>query len=172
MHNELSLQFDRYYPAVFRYYRLRGADPDTANDLASATFERALRNLRSFDEKKGSFTNWIFTIAHNLAVNHWKSPANRAASLDSDLPSSDPPLELRLIELEDQQDQLAALLSALDKLDDRERDILALKFAARFTNRKIAEMTGLSESNVGVILYRALQRLRSSLTIAMEVIHE
>jgi RNA polymerase sigma-70 factor, ECF subfamily len=168
MQSDISFQFDRLYPAVFRYYRLRGADPDTANDLASATFERALRNLSSYDEKKGSFPSWIFTIAHNLAINHWKSPANRATSLDFDLPASEPPLEMRLIEHEDQQN----LFAALSKLDERERDLLALKFASRFTNRKIAEMTGLSESNVGVILYRALRRLRLSLTRTMEVSHE
>lgn len=168
MQHDISSQFDRLYPAVFRYYRLRGADPDTANDLASSTFERALRNLHSYNEKKGSFANWIFTIAHNLGINHWKSPASRAASLDTDLPTTDPSPEMRLIQQQNQQ----ALLEALSNLDDRERDLLALKFASGFTNRKIAEMTGLSESNVGVILYRALRRLRFSLTRNMEVSHE
>lgn len=56
-------------------------------------------------------------------------------------------------------------------LSDRERDLIALKFAAGLTNRRIAELTGLSENNVGVILYRAVQRLRVELN-AKEWDHE
>ncbi|MDT3702970.1 MAG: sigma-70 family RNA polymerase sigma factor [Thermincola sp.] len=47
--------------------------------------------------------------------------------------------------------------------EERERNIIALKFKAGLTNRHIAELIGLSESNVGVILYRAIRQLRSIL---------
>ena len=50
------------------------------------------------------------------------------------------------------------------RLSDREQDLIALKFAAGLTNRRIAEMTGLSQNNVGVILYRAVRRLRAKLS--------
>ncbi|GAP13310.1 RNA polymerase sigma factor, sigma-70 family [Longilinea arvoryzae] len=167
--DDLPAQFERFYPAVFRYFRLRGADADTANDLASAAFERALQNRRRFDPRRGSFGAWIFTIARNLAANHWASPASRPADLAEDLAAPGTPPELSLIEMEERQ----ALLAALAGLDERERDLLALKFASRFTNRQIAELSGLSESNVGVILYRALNRLRIRLSSrAAEVSHE
>ena len=48
----LGEQFDQYYPAVFKYFRYRGADPDTANDLAAAVFERALAKINTFDPEK------------------------------------------------------------------------------------------------------------------------
>ena len=51
----------------------------------------------------------------------------------------------------------------IKELDDRERDLLALKFGAGLTNRRIARLTGLTESNVGVILYRTLHHLREQL---------
>ena len=54
----------------------------------------------------------------------------------------------------------AELLAVLAHLSERERDLLSLKFAAGLTNRRIAEITGLSDTNVGVIVYRALQHLR------------
>jgi RNA polymerase sigma-70 factor (ECF subfamily) len=165
---DLSSQFERWYPAVFRYFRLRGADADTANDLASAAFERALRSLSHFDEGKGSFASWIFTIAHNLAANHWKAAATHAAGLDEDLPADEPLPEMWLVEREYRQE----LLAALCRLDERERSLLALKFASRLTNRKIAAITGLSESHVGVLLYRSLNRLRTSLTRTVEVLHD
>jgi RNA polymerase sigma-70 factor (ECF subfamily) len=165
---DLPEQFERLYPAVFRYFRLRGADADTANDLASAAFERALANLKRFDPRKGSFAAWIFTIARNLAANRWASPASRTAALGDDLPAAGPSLEVGLIQLEDRRE----LLAALGELDGRERELLALKFASRFTNRQIAALTGLSESNVGVILFRCLGRLRVRLARHEEIPYE
>ena len=71
----LSEQFDRYYPRIYKYYRYRGADIDTANDLASTVFERALAKLSSFEPSKAAFNTWLFAIAHNVSINYWKAQA-------------------------------------------------------------------------------------------------
>jgi RNA polymerase sigma-70 factor (ECF subfamily) len=148
--------FERYYPAVFRYFRYRGADPETANDLASSTFEQALRNLSRYDPRKAQIQTWLFAIAHNLGINHWKAE-KQTAPLDNDLPiPDDPALEQTLILIQDKK----LILQALQSLDGRAREILALKFGGLLTNRQIAELKGLTESNVGVILYRSLLKLR------------
>jgi len=76
-----------------------------------------------------------------------------------DLPSDKPSPEEALIDGELRHE----LIAALEILNERERDLLGLKFSARFTNRQIAAMTGLSEQNVGIILYRSLQKLRDQL---------
>jgi RNA polymerase sigma-70 factor (ECF subfamily) len=60
---------------------------------------------------------------------------------------------------------------ALAGLPERERDILGLKFAVGYTNRAIAELTGLTESNIGVIVHRAIGELRLQLR-AEEDSHE
>lgn len=170
--SDLDDQFHRLFSLIFKYYRYRGADADTANDLASAVFERALRRLNTFDPRQASLTTWLFAIAHNLGVNHWKSNRRQpAAALEAAAPlaAEDPPLEEQRIRDEKRQE----LLAALQELDERQRQIVALKFAGFLTNRQIAQLTGLTESNVGVILYRALQKLRTKLTASLvEVSHE
>jgi len=165
----LEQAFERYYPAVFRYFRYRGADPETANDLASSTFEQALKNLSSYDPHKGQIQTWLFAIAHNLGINHWKAE-KQTAPLDDDLPiPDDPPLEQGLILLQDKEQ----VLQVLQFLDLRAREILALKFGGLISNRQIAGLTNLTESNVGVILYRSLLKLRTLLASAQaEVRHE
>ncbi len=55
------------------------------------------------------------------------------------------------------------MLTAVAGLKERERDLIGLKFAGGLTNRRIAELTGLSESNVGIILYRTIRKLRTEL---------
>lgn len=155
-HVSIEQAFERYYPAVFRYFRYRGADSETANDLASSTFEQALKNLSRYDPRKAQIQTWLFAIAHNLGINHWKAE-KQTAPLDDDLPiPDDPPLEQALILIQDKEQ----ILQALQSLDRRAREILALKFGGLLTNRQIAELNDLTESNVGVILYRSLLKLR------------
>ena len=142
--------FDTYYPAVFRYFRYRGGDADTANDLASCVFEKAIASLARYDPHKGQIQTWLFAIARNLAINQWKSEtAHPITSLD---------------ELD---------LQALQTLDPRSVEIIALKFGGKLTNSQIAGLVHLSESNVGVILYRSLLKLRAILASSQaEVRHE
>jgi len=163
----LEQAFEVFYPAVFRYFRFRGADADTANDLASSTFERALKNIASFDPRKAQIQTWLFTIAHNLGINHWKAE-KLTAPLDDDLPNpDDPPLEQALIFNQDKEQ----ILQALQSLDHRARETLALKFGGLLTNRQIADLNNLTESNVGVILYRSLLKLRILLANAQPEAH-
>ena len=155
-HVSLEQAFERYYPAIFRYFRYRGADPETANDLASSTFEQALKNLSRYDPHKAQIQTWLFAIAHNQGINHWKAE-KQTAPLDDDLSIPDDlSLEQAIILIQDKEQ----ILQALHSLNGREREILALKFGGLLTNRQIAELNDLTESNVGVILYRSLLKLR------------
>ncbi len=160
---DLTQAFDRYYPSIFRYFRYRGADSDTANDLASSTFERALKGISHYDSRKSQIQTWLFAIARNVAINHWKSESIRSTTpLDNDLPDlDDPPLEDALILTEGKEQ----ILLALQSLDARAREIIALKFSGPLTNRQIAALTNLSEQNVGVILYRSLLKLPTLLEV-------
>ena len=165
----LDAAFERYYRAIFRYFRFHGADADTANDLASSTFERALRNRARYDPHKAQVQTWLFAIARNLAINHWRSEAVRpVVELEDEAVAPDEPApEDALVFAEDRDD----MLLALQALDPRARELIALKFGGPLTNRQIAGLTGLSEQNVGVILYRSLLKLRRLLTADEEAPH-
>ena len=164
----LESVFDRYYPAVFRFFRFRGADADTANDLAASVFERALSHIDQYDPRKAQIQTWLFAIARNISINHWKSE-KETLPLDDGLPQSDVPLEELIIRAEDKE----RVLLALQALDNRSREVIALKFSGELSNREIAQLTGLSESNIGVVLYRSLGKLRGQLSASqMEVNHD
>ena len=165
----LEHAFDRYYPAIFRFFRYRGADAEAANDLAASVFERALTRFDQYDPRKAQIQTWLFTIARNLSINHWKAE-KETAPLEEDLPDHK---ELHLEELVIQAQDKERVLLALQSLDKRSHEILALKFSGELSNREIAELTGLSENNIGVILFRSLLKLRALLSSAsMEVRHD
>lgn len=154
--------YDEYFPKVYNYVRFRCSDATVTDDLTAAVFEKALAKFKSFSPKRGSFGAWLFAIARN-EVNAYLRSLGRHPCLPIDdfheHPSESPSPEQALIAIETSRE----LLSALEKLSERERDLLGLKFGARLTNRQIAAMMDLSESNVGVILYRAILNLRDQL---------
>lgn len=155
--------FDCFYGRVFNYARYRCDDDETADDLAAQIFERVLTNIRQYAPEKGPFAPWLFALARNVINDHYRAARRfRWGSLDAlrGVSAPDPEPEAALLAHEDER----ALLTALAGLDARERDVLGLKFAARLTNREIARNLGLRESHVGVIVYRALGKLRMKLT--------
>lgn len=166
----LDQAFEQYYPSIFRYFRYRGADVDTANDLASSTFERALRAIQRFDPYKSQIQTWLFAIARNIAINHWKSESIRfCVPLDHEMQDLDAlPLEEVMVSLENQEQ----MLTAVQSLDSRAREIIALKFGGPLTNQQIAQLVNLTDQNVAVILYRSLLKLRQLLSVHEEEYHD
>jgi len=154
--------YDHYFPRIYSYIRYRVADATLADDLTATVFVRALAGLGRYETAAAPFAAWLFAIARNAVSDHLRAERrHRWLSLDvvREWISLEPPPESVALagEMRDR------LLAALARLPARERDLIGLKFAAGLTNRRIAELTGLTESNVGVIVYRAVRRLRTDL---------
>ena len=148
--------------AVYAYIRYRVSNADAAEELTAKTFLKAVERLETFDPGRGELTVWLFGIARNVITDHIRArrrwrwlPVDWLHQLESPGPNPE-----RTVVAEEEHRHLAA---ALAHLPDRDRDVLGLKFASGLTNREIARITKLTESNVGVIVYRAVGRLREQL---------
>ena len=144
-------------PRVSNFFRYRCANPADAEDLTSITFEKAWRGRDRYRRDKGAFSTWLFTIARNAAVDHFRArppavPLDEAALVAAVGATPEDQTALR--------SDAARLVVVLQTLSDRDRDLIALKYGAEMSNRDIAQATGLSESNVGTILHRCVQTLR------------
>jgi RNA polymerase sigma-70 factor (ECF subfamily) len=142
-------------PRVFNYFCYRAFDRATAEDLTSTTFEKAWRARGRYRKDRAAVSTWLLAIARNVGIDHLRRrrpevPLEDEAASDGETPES---AALRQADLR----RLRALLGALP---ERERELLALKYGAGATNRAIAKLTGLSESNVGTILHRTVEALR------------
>jgi RNA polymerase sigma-70 factor (ECF subfamily) len=143
-------------PRVFNYFRYRGLDRAAAEDLTSATFEKAWRARGGYRRERAAVSTWLLAIARNVAIDHFRRsrpevPLGEDVARDEETPET---VALRA----GQSHRLTELLRALP---ERERELVALKYGADATNRAIATLTGLSESNVGTILHRTVVSLRS-----------
>ena len=146
---------------VFNFFRYRVGDEGTAEDLTSLTFEKAWKKKHQYKGDAESFVHWVFAIARNVANDYFrKEPSlvslEEVVSLTTDKCVADDV---------DKQIEFATLVWHIRQLSERERDIITLKYGADLTNRQIATELSLSESNVGSILHRTIQKLRDQLEI-------
>jgi RNA polymerase sigma factor (sigma-70 family) len=154
--------YDHFFRRVYNYARYRVGDSDAADDVTAQIFEQVLRHLPKYRPQRGLFAAWLFRIARNAVYDYLRQRRRHPQlSLEaltdrvSDQPGPDQQVEERL--------RWAHLLNLIAMLSEREQEVIALKFGAGLTNRQIAELMKLSESNVGVILYRTLGKLRELL---------
>lgn len=144
-------------PRIYNFFRYRVGDGPLAEDLTSATFEKAWRNRGHYRRDLAAFSTWLFTIATRVATDHYRKRRDEV-SLDAIAGLTYPDLPEDEAQRHADFQRLTILLA---RLDDRDRELVALKYGAGLTNRAIAGLTGLSESNVGTLLHRAHRKLRA-----------
>jgi len=157
---DFALLFREHYPRVYRYVRYRVDDDLIAEDLTSEIFERAYRYKNSFHPERGAFSTWIGRIAQNWVSNYLGS-SRHIASTETDnglenLLAIEPSPEAHMIG----QQAVQLLHECLEKLSQRDKEIVALRFGMNTGNKQIAQIMNLKEHTVSVIIMRALERLR------------
>jgi RNA polymerase sigma-70 factor (ECF subfamily) len=143
---------------VYAYVATLLRDRAAAEDVTALAFERAYRRRRSFDRRRGGERAWLFGIARNAALDELRR-RRRLATLTADPgqsidEESGDGTEITL--------RRTAVRVALGQLSAREREIVALKFHAGLSNAELARVVGVSESNAGTQLHRAMEKLRKA----------
>ena len=140
---------------VYAYVAYRLGDGPDAEDVTSATFERALRYRSTFDATKGEPVAWLVGIARRCIAEAVAARPNAVAIPDdaaADVES-----------FEDRAVGRADMAAALAELATRDRELIALRFGADMTAREMGELLGERTNTVEVALHRALGRLRTAL---------
>jgi RNA polymerase sigma-70 factor, ECF subfamily len=148
--------YDQFLPKVYHFFFYKVGDERIAEELAASTFEKAWKSREKYQSKLGEYRFFVFGIAKKVAADYFRKqhPETRLEEAD-DLPghqSVEEQVEKRL--------NFQRLARIVGQLNERERDLVSLKYGAEMTNREIAKFTGLSESNVGTILHRVVLKLR------------
>ena len=151
--------YQKFLPKVFKYVSYRVSDQFLAEDITSSVFEKALTKFDQYDEEKAALSTWVFSIARNTLIDHFRANA-RERNVPLEAAEEKPSEWLSPEQQAENSEECHILHGCLKKLTAPEQEIVSLKFSAEMTNRQIAGMLGLSESNVGVILYRAVRKLR------------
>jgi RNA polymerase sigma-70 factor (ECF subfamily) len=158
------LLFDNYYPLVYRYALSRVGSAEDAEDIAAETFASVVRGLPSFKWKGGGFEAWLFRIAYNLIVDHYRT-SGREQSAEYTFDEEDG----RSPEVAFFEGELAKELNdMLSSLSPDQRDVLLLRFAADLTTQEIAHVMQRQKNAIRQLQFRALETLRKHMHEELE----
>ncbi|MBU3155499.1 sigma-70 family RNA polymerase sigma factor [Clostridium estertheticum] len=154
--------FEIYYKRVYNYMYYRVNNIETSEDLTSQVFEKVMFKIEIYSKSKSPFEVWMFAIARNIVNDYFRSlKKHKLFSLDTikDLVAKGKTPEEILLSAESNSE----LSKALNILNERDRNIVSLKFGANLKNQEIAQILDITESNVGVILYRTMKKLKKKI---------
>ena len=155
--------YEHFFPRVYNFIFVRLKNSTDADDVTSETFLKMNENLERYDSTKAAFSTWLFRIATNAIIDHTRRRDKSEETeweefFDPAAPEHEEP-ERQMMFGETNRE----LLLALDKLNERERRIIELRFWGEMKTRSIAEVLGMKESTVRVTLHRTLDKLKNLL---------
>ena len=144
------LHFDR----IYSYLHLSVGNRHDAEDLTTQTFLKMLEAIGRFRWQAVPFSAWLFRIAHNLAMDHFR--ARRRVQAEDELPELPGHEESSAEEQAMHSIGQAGMLALIERLSAEQRQVLTLKFLFGFANAEVAGILGKTEGAVKSLQHRAL----------------
>jgi RNA polymerase sigma-70 factor (ECF subfamily) len=150
-----------YFDRIYSYLQMSVGNRHDAEDLTNQTFVKMLESIERFQWRKVPISAWLFRIAHNLAMDHFR--ANRRWQ-----PEEEPPeprgSEVRSAEEEALQSiGRQSMLEMIEGLSTDQQQVLTLKFVFNFPNADVAIILGKTEGAIKSLQHRALASLQREL---------
>lgn len=154
--------YETHYKQIYNYISLRINNHWDTGDLVSQVFEKLIEKYPSYRPDRGNLEAWLMGIAKNTVNDYYRKKQRRTfVSLEylaNFISLGKEPEEILVV-----KESNAKLIKALSKLSRKEREIISLKFSSDLKNTDIAKISGMSASNIGVILFRSMKKLRKEL---------
>ncbi len=149
--------YERYLESIYRYIRTRVAEDRTAEDLTETVFLRSYESLSRYKEKGLRFSAFLYQIARNLLVDHYRQKEEELPLESADQISVSPSRIDDIIVIQDQVDRLRV---GLEALPEEYREIIRLRVLLELSTTECAQWLGRSEGAVRVLLHRAMKALK------------
>ncbi|MFC2046916.1 sigma-70 family RNA polymerase sigma factor [Chloroflexota bacterium] len=156
----LANLYEEYYDKIARYIFTKLGDQTQAEDLASEVFLKALRSLGSYEERGIKMESWLFRIAHNLIVDHFrKATKHRTIPIDTvEIESEEDPVKIAETNIEFEK-----VSQAMKKLGKEQREVLELRFFGGLTSKETGNVLKKNDGAIRQMQHAAVEKLRALL---------
>ena len=152
------IHFDR----IYSYLHVSVGNRHDAEDLTTQTFLKMLESIGKFRWQSAPFSAWLFRIAHNLSMDHFR--ARRRWQPEEEVPepygSEEPSAELEAMHSIGRQ----SMLELIETLSHEQQQVLTLKFVFNFPNADVAKILDKTEGAIKSLQHRALASLQKQIT--------
>lgn len=158
---EFTDLYDQYVDKVYAFIYRRVNHQQNAEDLTSRTFIKAWENIDKFNSGKGAFSSWIFTIAKNNVIDHYRS-AKETYDIEQffDLSSSE-----NLANQTEMRSTIEEVKKYLEQLTPEQKEIIVMRIWDDFSFKEIAAVLNKNEAAIKMNFYRAMQKVQSEFAI-------
>ena len=152
------LHFDR----IYSYLHMSVGNRHDAEDLTTQTFLKMLESIKRFRWQSAPFSAWLFRIAHNLAMDHFRATRRWQPEEDVPEPTGDeePSAEAEAMQAIGRQ----SMLELIEDLSHEQQQVLTLKFVFNFSNADVATILEKTEGAVKSLQHRALVSLQKQIS--------
>ena len=161
---EFSVLYDKYVNKIYNYLYYRTHHKETAEDLTSQSFLKALDNINKFKPSKGVFSAWLYRIARNTLYDHYRT---NKINIDIDnvwgLSSQGEDIERDI----DSQRTLSQVAEYLKHLTKDQRDIIIMRVWDELSYKEIATILNKSEASCKMAFSRAIAKLRQDMPLTL-----
>lgn len=153
--------YEKYYDRILNFVYQRVQDKDTAYDIASQVFLKAMVYLPKYKFKGLPFSSFLFRIALNEMTTYFrKNSAERVISIEEGGFTQ----IISEIQAENNDDEIAAVLKMLASMEEADTRMIEMRFFDKMSFKEIGLILNITENNCKVKVYRILDKLRIRLT--------
>lgn len=163
-YNEAALGelYDRYEAKIYSYIYRRTGDQVLSEDLTAQVFLKMLEAIRKSNAWHSSFSGWLYRIAHNLVVDHF-----RRRDRQKQIPIDDAPIlvatEHNPVKTSELNLNAEYLRGAIQRLTDEQAEVISLRFLEGYSINEVAKLMDKTEGAIKALQYRAVATLRQFL---------
>lgn len=161
-----SVLYELYFDKIYKFIFFKTLHRETAEDITSKTFFKAMDGITNFNEAKGSFASWLFVIARRAVIDHYRTSKQRGDYYDCWEAASN---EDVFGDIANRQ-ELEKINKFLRGLQREKRDLIIMRVWQDLSYKDISQITGKSEASLKMMFSRTISRLRSDTANALAVV--
>ena len=155
--------YEHFSDAIYRYVSFKTGSPGDAEDITAEVFVKMLESIRTFKPRGHPFSSWLYRIAHNLVVDHFRAKGRKKTV---PLETSEHAVGASTFDLDEYVDvklTMRHVHKAMEVLTSLQREVISLRFAAGLSVAETAKAVGKKENAVKALQHAGVKKLRQAL---------
>lgn len=159
---DVAQLYKEEFESVYKYVHFRVRHTQIAEEIVAAVFMKTVEKAHTYKQQRGATErSWLFTIVRNTITDYYRTKKETVSVEAQDITEKSPSLEHKM----DIKQHIQTIFDAVNKLPDRQKEIMLLRYKSDLKNTEIAKVLGINQRSVSAALAKATNTLRQTLNL-------